>query len=106
MTGLTKALVASAVFAATTAAPPLIASQDASASVCGTHEHVTQLLAGRYKEARRAVGVVANEGVMEVFVSSDGTWSIILTSTKGLACIIAAGKNWEEVKAKLPDPAA
>jgi hypothetical protein len=33
--------------------------------------------------------------VMEVFVASAGTWTIIVTDVTGRSCIIAAGDNWE-----------
>lgn len=88
-----------AIGAAIFSAPAIAPYNPAHAtSMCGSHNDVTSLLSKRYKEARRAIGMVSDEGVMEVFVSSDGTWSIILTSTKGMACIIAAGKNWQEMK--------
>ena len=78
----------------------------ADASMCDSRERMTSLLESRYKEAPIAIGVVSDRGVMEVYVSSgSGTWSIVVTTPQGKTCIIAAGQNFEEVEAKLLDPA-
>ena len=54
------------------------------------------------------MGLVSNRGVMEFFVSEKtGTWTVLLTNTKGISCIVAAGESFERSKpmAKL-DPDA
>jgi hypothetical protein len=35
--------------------------------------------------------------VLEVFASSNGSWTMVMTMPNGKACLIAAGDNWEMV---------
>ena len=70
----------------------------ASASVCMNHKTLTGYLSEKFKEEPKAVGLVEQQNLMEVFVSAKGTWTIVMTSTQGVSCIIAAGDTWEEVK--------
>ena len=70
----------------------------ASAAVpCGAHDVVAKSLTTKFKEARRVMGVVNSKAVMEVFMSPQGTWTVLITSTNGTACIIATGEDWQEV---------
>lgn len=73
---------------------------------CGDRDKVIGLLAKRYKEVPRAMGLASRSGVLEVYVSDGGSWTILMTSTAGRSCMIAVGENWEELKAINLDPAA
>ena len=73
----------------------------ASAAVCMDHKTLTSYLDKKFKEQPRAVGLIESRNLMEVFVSQNGTWTIVMTSTQGVACIIAAGDTWEDVKLAL-----
>ena len=75
-----------------------------NASVCNSHEKFTTFLAKKYSEKRKAIGLVSNTGMMEVYVSEKGTWSILMTATNGITCLIAVGDHWEDVKPKPLDP--
>lgn len=82
------------------------APAEASAT-CTKRDRLVQFLADRYKEAPRAMGLVSNSGVMEVYVSSTGSWTIVVTSSNGMSCVIAAGNSWEDMRVALTnDPAA
>ena len=63
---------------------------------CGPHKKLTKALTGKYKEARKALGLVASRRVMEVFVSEKGTWTLVMTDLNGVSCIIAACHSWED----------
>jgi hypothetical protein len=80
-----------------------------SAPQCDSREAVTALLAERYGETRRAVGIAGQSAVMELFASDDtGTWSITMTLPDGIMCLMASGLNYETVSEELPasgDPA-
>ena len=52
-------------------------------------------LAEKFKENPAAVGVVNPSAVIEVFVSADGTWTILATGTDGKSCVLSAGDGWE-----------
>jgi hypothetical protein len=69
-----------------------------AAAPCGSHDAVAKSLTTKFKEARRIKGVVVNaKAVMEIFMSPQGTWTVLVTDTKGVACIIATGQDWQEV---------
>lgn len=84
----------------------IFASGNADASICGKHSEIKKILGDRYKESQRALGMVDTNGVVEVFTSNKGTWSILLTSTSGRTCVIAAGHTWQELNQVLAGPAA
>lgn len=68
---------------------------------CLARERLAAYLAEQYAETPRAMGLVSDAGVMEVFVSSAGSWTIVVTSAEGLACVLAAGDNWEALRPTL-----
>lgn len=80
-----------------------------SAPQCDSREAVTALLADRYNETRRAVGIAGQAAVMELYASdATGTWSITMTLPDGTMCLMASGSNYEAVSEELPakgDPA-
>ena len=86
-------------FAAVLAALSLFGSAGvASAAVpCGSHDALAKSLNSRFKEARRVMGVVNAKAVMEIFMSPQGTWTVLVTDTTGTACVIATGQDWQEV---------
>lgn len=70
---------------------------------CDSREAVTTLLADRYNETRRAIGIAGQAAVMELFASdATGTWSITMTLPDGRMCLMASGANYETVTEELP----
>ena len=63
---------------------------------CGPHTRMAEVLAEKYLEAPKANGTTIRR-VMEAFVSKAGSWTILITSADGKACIIASGEDWEDV---------
>ncbi len=94
MTGRTAALVAAAAFFLLFA-PPVTAAP--TLGQCGPHGSMITMLAARYLEAQKAIGIVSRSHVMEVYVSAAGSWTILVTSAEGYACILASGGDWEDV---------
>ncbi|MCX7286071.1 MAG: hypothetical protein NTW20_00520 [Rhodobacterales bacterium] len=82
----------------------ILATQIAfSAPQCDTREAVTALLADRFGETRRAIGLAGDAAVMEVFASEvTGTWSITVTLPDGRMCLMASGSGYEAVTEGLP----
>jgi hypothetical protein len=89
----------------------MIAAADLAhgAPQCDSREVVTALLADRYGETRRAVGIAGQDAVMELFAAdSTGTWSITMTLPDGMMCLMASGSGYEALTDELPakgDPA-
>jgi len=80
-----------------------------SAPQCALRPQVIEILARKYGETRRSIGIAANNTVMEVFASTDtGTWTIAVTLPDGLTCLMASGQGYESLSGELPargDPA-
>ena len=64
-------------------------------SLCGTRNAIVSKLAEHYQEAPQAVGVVDKDAVLEVFVSNNGTWTILATGTDGNSCVLSSGEGWQ-----------
>ncbi len=70
---------------------------------CDSRETVTALLADRYGETRRALGIAGKAAVMELYAAdTTGTWSITLTLPDGRMCLMASGSGYETVTEDLP----
>jgi len=63
---------------------------------CGPHGEIVKVLNGKYKENRRALGLINDKAVMEVYISAKGTWTLLVTDQAGITCILAAGEAWDE----------
>lgn len=60
--------------------------------VCAPRDQVLAQLATRYGEERRAVGLVGERRIMELFAARDGeSWTIIVTDPEGRSCLLASG---------------
>ena len=68
-----------------------------AATQCGNHDKILDVLGNRFKETRRVMGVVNAKAVMEIFMSPQGTWTMVITNTSGLSCITSSGEEWQEV---------
>ncbi len=68
--------------------------------VCGSHQNISESLKKSYTEAPVSMGLTVGGGVIEVFASDEGTWTLVITQPNGMSCLIAAGQDWEN----LPKP--
>jgi len=48
-----------------------------------------------YREEAEAIGLNNDGTLLEVFVSPEGTWTVLLSSPQGQSCIAAIGQAWE-----------
>ncbi|RWL44673.1 MAG: hypothetical protein EOR60_17340 [Mesorhizobium sp.] len=67
--------------------------------ICGHHDYLVARLAEAFEEKRLGYGVAGQAAIFEVFVSANGTWTILKTDVKGQSCILAAGEGWEDTLA-------
>ena len=72
---------------------------------CAKRDAVVTRLATAYGETRHSMGLAANNAVIEVFASDEtGTWTITVTTSDGLTCLVASGQAFEELAERLiPD---
>lgn len=91
------AVGAAPAFAEPTAVPPV---------PCFAHAEVARQLKVTYHESPVSLGLQSNGNLLQVFHSpGSGSWTIVSTSPQGLACILAAGRDWESLPTTVLDPA-
>ena len=74
-----------------------LTSAHAGAKVCGERTKLAGYLKTKFSENPNALGVsAAGKSVMEIYTSEKGTWTVLMTTTTGISCIMAAGHSWEE----------
>jgi hypothetical protein len=103
------ALLGSGLFSAPAAAAPL----------CGDRDQILEQLAQLHHEKPSALGLSADGGVLEILVSPEGGWTILVTYPKrsletqdrprrsvrsSETCVVAVGEAWEALQ-KLGQPA-
>ena len=82
----------------------LLAASPAAALQCGSRDAVTVTLAERYGEVRQALGLAQNGVVMELYAAETGSWTILITRPDGMACLLAAGEDFQSLSEALPPP--
>ena len=68
-----------------------------AAPQCSSHDKIVDALGNKFKETRRVMGVVNSRAVMEIFMSPQGTWTMVITDTSGTSCVTASGEEWQDV---------
>jgi hypothetical protein len=72
----------------------------AAPMACSARTDVVTKLASKYHEQHEqpSSAALTNDGqLLEVLKSKDGTtWSIIITTPKGVSCLVAAGGSWQD----------
>lgn len=82
------------------AATSPVAAQTAQ---CAARDKVVERLASSFGETRRSIGLARNNAVMELFASdTTGTWTITVTLTNGMTCLVASGQSFETLSEELP----
>ncbi len=71
------------------------ASAQGAPATCRARDGLLSQLESKYGEVPVAIGV-ADGQLIELLTAKDGiTWTIILTSPKGMSCLIASGDGWQ-----------
>ncbi len=75
----------------------------AGSPACGARNVIVEQLGARYHESRRAIGLAADNSVLEIFASKDsGSFTILVTLPDGRTCLLASGENFETLADPLP----
>jgi hypothetical protein len=71
---------------------------------CSSHATVVELLKVKYREIPLIIGVTKKNYLFEVFGNSleDGTFSVVLTNTEGISCIVDTGTQLNFVLKMVP----
>src|SRR5262245_13678486 len=67
-------------------------------AVCDRRDNIVQRLGASYEEVAQSTGLDANGNLLEIFASPQGTWTALVTNPRGVACIVAAGEAWEQIR--------
>ncbi len=74
---------------------------------CTAHDDVVEQLGRRFAEERVALGVASNGGLIEVYSTPSGsTWTIVVTTPRGLSCPVTAGEDWYSIAPRPDGPEA
>lgn len=74
---------------------PVVASAE---SMCGDRSRIVDELGKTYQETGQARGLVSQVQLLEVFVSADKSWTILISRVDGVSCVVASGEGWQEQK--------
>lgn len=73
---------------------------------CAPRDEVIKVLAAKYQESQRALGVINEKAMMEIYSSPAGTWTMVVTNDAGVSCVLASGEAWDEMPLKAFDPSS
>lgn len=80
---------------------------------CHNAAEIARQLSQKYNEAPVAFGLQSNGNLLQVYAcnkdcpgSGAPTWTVVSTTPHGLSCIVAAGRNWEQLPEVSDDPMA
>lgn len=101
-----RLFAAALVFGAAALAPPIsLAGQTQSQygrSICGPRTTLVRKLIDRFGETRRGAGLVDARRALEIWASDrTGSWTVIMTRSDGIACVVASGKHWHSTRPAL-----
>ena len=79
----------------------------ASGPICVERGQLVEGLSAKYQEHRQGVGITStNTGALEFFASEKGTWTMVITTTNGRTCVLAAGHSWHSTPRVAMGPGA
>jgi len=72
-----------------------VSPAEAATKVCGDRGQILQRLEQGHQEKPQALGLSADGGVLEILVSPQGGWTILVTYPKRPTCVVAVGEAWQ-----------
>ncbi len=65
--------------------------------VCGMYDSFAETLKTQHGETRHGTGVTANNWRIELLENRNAqTWTMLVISGSGRACVVASGVSWED----------
>ncbi len=92
-------LVRAAILTALLISTPAIAGTDTEQGNCGPRGQLLGYLSEKFSEKPVALGLTSDGNVLEVAVSGDGSWTIVVTLPTGVSCAVAAGEQYSRINA-------
>ena len=63
---------------------------------CGERAMIVKTLESKHKEVGQARGLVSDTRMIEIFVSPDKSWTMLVSFPNGMSCIMASGQAWDQ----------
>ena len=106
MTKASKRMVKSIIGSMVLAGLVIFAVSTADAQqLCGPRDAAIAQLAGKHDERVVGRGIVdGGRQMIEIFQSETGTWTVMVTDTKGNSCLVANGQSWTATPLKVGEP--
>ena len=70
----------------------------AGVKICGERDALLEQFARHHDEKPLALGLGADGGVIEVLVSPEGGWTMLVTYPAKPTCVVAMGQAWEHLR--------
>jgi hypothetical protein len=67
----------------------------AAPAVCGDRDQLLKRLEQAHEETPQALGLSGDGGVIEVLVSPEGGWTMLITYPRRPTCVLATGEAWQ-----------
>ena len=74
-----------------------VATMAQAQSTCHQRAKFVTELGRKFLEAPVAYGLTSSGQIVEILSSGTGSWTMIITSTDGKSCAVAAGQSWSSV---------
>ena len=88
---MTRFLMASMwMTAAVTSAVPASAGPQ-----CAARADIIKALGAKFHESEAGRGLINRDVVLEIFVSDQGSWTVLASDTKGQSCVLSVGEGWD-----------
>jgi hypothetical protein len=68
---------------------------EAAPKLCGDRGQILARLEQAHEETPQALGLSGDGGVIEVLVSPEGGWTMLITYPKRPTCVVATGEAWQ-----------
>lgn len=66
-----------------------------AAAQCAARSDVIKALGDKFHESEAGRGLINPNVVLEIFVSDQGSWTVLASDTKGQSCILSVGEGWD-----------
>ncbi len=75
-----------------------------AAAQCAPRADIIKALGDKFHESEAGRGLINPNVVLEIFVSHEGSWTVLASDTKGQSCVLSVGEGWDSptITAALP----
>ena len=84
----------------------LSASSANAEQVCAPRDTAVIQLEKQFGESVSGRGLAVNgKRMIELFVSEEGSWTVLISDPNGRSCVMASGEGWQGITKRAGDPA-